>query len=741
MEVSPMRVKTQVLVLSALFLLCGCAPSGTQDSDAGDAGEVSDGSSMDASTPDGSQDAGNDSGPVDGGLDTDAADGSEDAGDDAGEDTGFDAGFDAGAPDSGVDWDSSFCRTVAPDAGLSAPYYVNRSRETGLQKNVDAGYAGSIAGNRMMAVDLDNDFYPDLIVHRVSGNVRDDPTASPPVRNKYILMNRFMYGMGFQDSTSISKYGIRRDDGSQLNRVAHLAVAADVDNDGTLDLFSGTYTDLDPLNDPGDRSEILLNNGKGVFTLASESPIYRDWGQVTSATFLDYDRDGCIDLFVGAFYISWTLNCLPDRLFKGDCKGSFTDVTEEMGLMTDDSKYPDNWENGTASKPTYGVSSCDIDGDGNHDILTSTYGRQWNNLWWRNGDKFQEIGRMVGYAGDALLDYTDNEYYKCYCVDNPGTCTPDPGTPRIYCHDPKTGDPLYSWEPGVDDQPWRLNGNTFTTICADINNDLRPDVLPTEIRHWHIGQSSDPTQILMNMETDSIYGFTLNRIDNKTNGMYRTWTNVDWNEGDISGAIFDFDNDGLPDIFLATSDYPKDRDFMFHQKPDGTFEEIAKIIGVAHVEGQEVTVADFDRDGDLDIVVGTSLARWSGGGKPPDALVYYYENQIGDRKNSIEIKLVGGGKAGLANKAAIGARVIVTTYDGRKQMREVDGGHGHFGLQNDLVLHFGLESECLVKEIEIRWPDKDLTVEKFQDVRANWLVEIEQGAGKVKYAMPFPKKS
>jgi len=385
-----------------------------------------------------------------------------------------------------------------------------------------------------------------------------------------------------------------------------------------------------------------------------------------------------------------------------------------MGLLTPDDK---GFEEGISSAPTYGVTSCDINNDGNPELMTSTYGRQWNKFWLFDNSKYSEIGREINYAGDSNLDYSDNEFYKCYCKQNPEDpvyCPSTVGQPRIQCSGKY-------WAFGVDDQPFRLNGNTFTTICADVDNDGLMDVIHTEIRHWHIGQSSDPTQLLRNVLADNQYGFYFERIDNKINGLERKWGITDWNEGDISGAVFDFNNDGLNDIFIACSDYPQDRAFLFNQKEDHTFEEVAISAGVGHKQPQEVTIADYDRDGDLDIIVGSSTMRnndWK------DNYTYYYQNNASSFTNAIELRLVG--EKGKSNLSAIGAKVKVKAGD-LIQYKQVIGGYGHFGLQNDLVLHFGLKDRCQVDEIEIIWPDKDLTIQKISNIYANYLIEIRQG--------------
>ncbi|MCX7957477.1 MAG: CRTAC1 family protein [Deltaproteobacteria bacterium] len=614
------------------------------------------------------------------------------------------------------------CKRQIEDANsvtdIKSPTFSEKSEAMNLKEKV--------TGIRLASVDLDNDNYPDLIVHKVNSNTRDDFSKTPPYFQKRILLNKMREGKGFQDFTFESKFGQIRGEESNLARASSFAIAADVNNDGNLDLFSGVYTNLasdaNP-KDPGDRSEILLNDGNAHFSLAPSSNIFREGATVTSATFLDYDRDGNIDLFVGAFYKIWGfLESFPDRLFKGDGNGNFIDVTEQMGLLTPDDS---GFEEGLASAPTYGVTSCDINNDGNPELMTSVYGRQWNKFWLFDGVKYTEIGREINYAGDSNLDYSDNEFYKCYCKKNPDDqvyCPPTVGQPRIQCGD--------YWAFGIDDQPFRLNGNTFSSICADVDNDGLMDIIHTEIRHWHIGQSSDPTQLLRNVIADNIYGFYFDRIDNKTNGLERKWGVTDWNEGDISGAVFDFNNDGLPDIFIASSDYPGDRAFLFRQKPDHTFTEVAVSEGIAHKQSQEITVADFDRDGDLDVIVGSSTMRnsdWK------DNYVYYYENKASENTNAIEIKLVG--KKGKSNLSAIGARIRVKSGE-LVQYKQVQGGYGHFGLQNDLVLHFGLGDKCNVDEIEIIWPDKDQTRQKITNIYANYLIEITQGEAP-KYLIPL----
>ena len=624
-------------------------------------------------------------------------------------------GVDAGAPDGG-----------AADAGTVVeppPENCPTNPDPGIQFRdvTDAWGASDVLANRVSSADLDGDGYPDVIVHRTGSHNRADfslPARDWPYR---VLMNRAKAGGGRElvDRTVDSGYGALRDPAGDEGRAAHFAVFGDVDNDGDVDVFGGTYSDpTQRATDPGDRSEILLNDGSGTFTIAERSAAIAgsDDGAralpTTAAAFLDHDRDGTLDAFIGYWYANYgsSLYGMQDRLARGTGGGVFEDVTDAVGLATMGTPGER-----TASRPTYGVTACDVDLDGDTDLLASAYGRQWNQLWVRTDAGYADLGESSGFAGDANQDYGDNEFYRCYCQTT-GSCTADPA--RIAC------DGLY-WNAGTDDQPFRLNGNTFTTACADVDADGDQDLYSAEIVHWHIGGSSDGAELLLNDGTADAPVFA--RPGNETTGLAVPRVGVSWNEGGIASALADLDSDGRMDVLLGTSDYPDQALWIYRQSAAGTFEEVSAAAGASHACAPAFSLADLDADGDLDLVVGSSTARTCADAYPDGPPLRIYENVSGQDAGWTGIRLAGDPAAG-SNASAIGAIVRVTSGD-VTQTREVGGGYGHFGMQHGLDVHVGVGAACTIDRIEVRWPDAAGTTETFTDVRARYRIAIAQGAG------------
>ncbi len=576
---------------------------------------------------------------------------------------------------------------------------------------------------RVSSADIDGDGFPDLVLHTM-GSKRD--TAEAP--SKRVFLNRA--GARFEEITKDSGLLDSRD-GPGTGRLSHFSVFADVDNDGDLDLFDGAYIDAntDAVAAKGDRAELFLNDGKGHFTMAPRSAPSKLALPMAGGSFADYDRDGLVDLFVGTFYANGTSEGAGNRLFQGRGDGTFGDVSTASKVlrpsMTDNSVYL----KGDNRKPAYGVTACDVDDDGDADLIVSAYGRSYNELWRNDNGVFTEVGYGTPFAADDDVDFkSDNEFYHCWCSEHTTQCTVEDAKPKVQCD-------RYSWTPGFDDQPARNAGNTFTTACADLDNDGDLDFIHATIRHWHIGQSADPSQIVRNDLAGGKLSFT--RIANDDKSLARKHDIPDWNDGDMDVGAFDADNDGKKDIWLSSSDYPDTWGSLFHQESDGTFTNATKASGIRHYHAHGFAAVDIDNDGDLDLVVATSLARCSGDKDcPPKGTVKVYRNNIGSSRNWVKLRLHGKGE-GFSNAAAIGAKVTVVS-GGVRQVQEVGGGYGHFGLQHDTTLTFGTGATCAIDSIEVRWPNSEGTVQKFANVPNGHVVEITEGDAAPKYDAALP---
>jgi len=441
-----------------------------------------------------------------------------------------------------------------------------------------------------------------------------------------------------------------------------LVLFADYDNDGDQDCFAGFF--LEPDN-PKRKDE----KGENTLFLRDDEtwravPLSMPKTSVHAACTLDYDRDGRLDLFVGSGYVVYgrSLEAQPDRLYRGDGKGGFRDVTKEVGLRTAPAPGGDG-----SSRPTYGVTHGDFDGDGRQDLWVCTYGRQWNRLWvWQpEQERFRDVARATGFAGDAITHGRYPAWLKEYWKQRFG-------------------------KERQDESPFRANGNTFDCAVTDFDNDGDMDCILAEITHAWAGDSSDRTSLLVNDE---------GRFERRPDAFARTHEVERWNQGDIHAGWLDYDNDGLLDALIASSDYPDRQELkLYRQKPDHTFEPARTF----DWEGAaQISVGDYDRDGDLDILCGRSLNRLpKERRKKLGQSCALFRNDTGNGNHWLQVVCVGR----TANRDGIGCRIRVTTPDGVTQTRTIRGGLGHAGHNGPYVAHFGLGKHETATRVEVAWP-------------------------------------
>lgn len=433
----------------------------------------------------------------------------------------------------------------------------------------------------------------------------------------------------------------------------------DVDNDGDQDCFAGLDIEL-----PGEHNRLLLNDGAGHFTEKADAGV-DVVNLAANAVMADFNGDGKLDIFVGNGQTSYAV---ADQLFFGFGDGSFQDVT--AGFMK-----------GGAAQPSNGSVACDYDDDGDLDIFVSTYGvsssKGRNHLWENDGTgRMTEVGVARGFASLATGNY--------WLASTGMGTSPEP-------------DVLPAAQVG---------SNGFGIQCEDANGDGLPDIFLTAISHPvdsdYSRKWSDPSQLLINGGPAAGYSFTNEFLAR----------GLPFNEGDVDGAMVDFDNDGRIDLSVS-----RDRKYepnyatidqqswfgLLHQQPNGSFRSVGPDSGINDPAGpylqmkaaQNHAWSDIDRDGDLDLLVG---GRDTGGGRPN----FLFENRIGSANAWLAIHLVGDGVK--VNRDAIGARVSLVFADWRVT-REVKAGRGSYNSLDSRTLHFGLGDLGCDYTLELRWPD------------------------------------
>lgn len=589
-------------------------------------------------------------------------------------------------------------------------------------------------GQRLVVADIDNDGWPDVIVRKVGSVPDQGPTGG--TRSIWLLRNTGH--KTFEDVTySSGILATRQPHTPEIGRPGEVYAFADVDNDGDLDAYVGLNTS-NTAGAVGETSELLLNDGHGHFTLGPvDNAIRRSDGRdyAGGASFIDFDHDGNVDLWVPQYsYSTAGGGEVPQQnlLFKGDGTGVFTNWVLQAGIQTQSWNNTTAINEGRAHTRTWSGLACDLNGDGFAELMAASYGRAPNQLFQAvRGDSVTFTNRSVasGYAYDDNFSWTDNQFARCYCATNPTdtNCPSDIPPPLVNCDTP-------NWDMTSDTQKYREGGNSGTTVCADIDNDGHFDLMTSEIQHWWAGVGSDQAEVLLNDGATDVH---FDRPGRASMGITIPHNSSDWDEGIMTGAIFDFDNDGWQDLYIGASDYPGNRGLLFHQVSKLQFEPVPINLGIDLHRSHGVVTADFDRDGDLDVLVGTSTARCGQASYPdsdtpcyPKAFFHMFENVLGQDGNWIQLDLEG--TAG-TNRSAIGALVTVTA-GGVTQSKQVDGGHGHFGMQDDLVQHFGL-AEADDAQVTIRWPNAALETQSFT-VHSRSRYHVKQGAAPVAVAKP-----
>jgi len=498
----------------------------------------------------------------------------------------------------------------------------------------------------------------------------------------------------------------------------------DYDNDGWLDVFvlSGTRRE-GPV--AGATNRLYKNNRDGTFTdVTREAGLIRqDWA--CGVTIADYNNDGFDDIFI----TQWGQNVL----YRNNGDGTFTDVTRQAGLLYDD-KQGKRWATGctwvdynrdglldlfVSHYVVFGFDSVPPTGK-NPDCLFRGvpvyYGPRGLppescSLYRNNGD-----GTFTDVTKSAGIDRAKPGYgLTVLAADFLGTGWPDiyvasDSTPSLLFRNQGDGTFIeQGLELGVAvNEDGSLQAGMGVGL-GDFDTDGALDLLKTHF-------SEDTTVLYRNVGRGGFEDVTVR------SGIGIESRYVGWGAG-----IYDLDNDGLPDIFWVTGaaypevekvhpEYPyKTPRVLFRNLGNGKFEELADAAGPAIREAHSsrgAAFGDFDNDGDVDILIMNI-------NEPPSLL----RNDVTGTGHWLKVKLIGV----RSNRSAIGATVIAA-YGGRKQAQSVAAQSSYLSV-NDSRLHFGLGSSVSA-DLEIRWPSG--LRELVKAVPADRLITIREGAGIVK---------
>ena len=550
-------------------------------------------------------------------------------------------------------------------AALDAPWFTEITSEVGLAKTD----ALEPLGVGVVAADLDGDGWQDFFT--ASSAL---PSAK---RTQFLFMNRpdpkDPHKRVFVDALEDSGLLATRAGGND-RQISSLSFA-DIDNDGDLDAV-GCGGDID--THLRDGCAAFLNDGKGHFTLAPEGgDLETDVYSSGSAAVLDWDKEGVLDYWPATIG-KWQYGPAPTsrmRFFKGNGDGTFADASQDVGLPSTLVGYGDY-------RMMFGMTSCDIDLDGDRDVLVGEYGVEvgMNHVYRNDNGVFTDIGKQLGIAKGP---------------------------------------------PGQ-------GGFTFGITCGDLDDDGDVDLYTSELHHaWY--PKTDSSEPLIN---DGKGNFV--RVGRAALGTDRPHIGDAWTEGDAQTQFVDFDLDGRKDVYVVSVNYPQQsaidpdwtHDWVYRQKADGTFEDVTKKTPFWDQKLQslgDAAVFDIDGDGDLDIVTGT--ATYNSEYLGLTNALHVFRNDVGNGGNLARIKITGKG-AGGSNASGIGARVEVTA-GGRTQHQEVLGPWN--STQSDVTLTFGLGASCTIDKIVVHWPDAANTVTTYTNVPANYAIEIREGRSDLRY--------
>jgi len=479
-------------------------------------------------------------------------------------------------------------------------------------------------------------------------------------------------------------------------------VIFDYDNDGDQDIYFLNGCWLREVNDNLGRdlrgklfNALYRNNGDGTFSDVTKQAGVGDDGYGMGGSAADYDGDGDLDLYV--------CNYGPNVFYRNNGDGTFTDATMPSGLGDDRWSLSAPW--------------LDYDNDGDLDVFVANY------LEYDAGE-FRDFYAAAGYPGP--LSYK-GQADRLYRNNGDGTFTDVTKRAGVYFAD----------------------GRAMSAVACDLNNDGYLDI--------YVANDAMPNNFYVNSGKGTFtdravqYNMAFGEGGQGASSMGPTVGDVDrdglmdlyipdmgygcllMNRGEMfldmtapsglalicgqytgwGGLLLDYDNDGWLDVYLSTGNAHHEfaeEDVMARNAGDGKFIDVARHSGSYFHDkyvGRGSVMADFDNDGDIDLVVMNLNGQ-----------ARLLRNEGGNRNNWLTVVP----KAEKNKTDAIGTRITVTV-DGRKLVQDAIGVTGYLS-QSDWRAHFGLGCAKRVEKMEIRWPNRQTTT--LRNVQANKFMTVYQ---------------
>jgi hypothetical protein len=476
----------------------------------------------------------------------------------------------------------------------------------------------------------------------------------------------------------------------------------DYDNDGDLDIYlvNGRY--LETVSSARGRrlagklkNALYRNNGDGTFTDVTEEAGVGDAGFGMAAVTADYDNDGDRDLFVS--------NYGRDSLYRNNGDGSFTDITEKAGVGSE------LW--------SIGSSFFDFDRDGWLDLYVGGY--LVFDPEYRNYYAAEAFPGPLSYRGqkDTLYRNKGDGTFEDVTRAAGVYSTRGRAMGVTACDVDDDGDEdLFVANDGMENYLYRNRGDgSFEEIAVRTGTAFGENGEATSAMGPEFGDF-DGDGLIDLLVPDMVYGCLYRNtgkgfFEEKSAdmglaavlGQYTSW----------SGNFFDYDNDGVLDIFIVNGDahhLEPEEDTLFRGEGGRKFVDVSAASGPAFklkAVGRGSAAGDFDNDGDLDLLV-LNL----------DGPARLYRNDGGNRGNWIMIRTVGTA----SNRDGIGARVRVTA-GGMTQIRDMRSSSGYLS-QSDPRAHFGLATSQKVDRIEVRWPSGRIST--LDSVEVNQVITVTE---------------